>query len=205
VKSIELPVESLAQYAGLYEAPRGENVRIAVDQKQLTASGSLGNVALVATSATTFFTTDGAAQIDFAQKQNGEIEALTVRRESSISPPMMRTVEQAPPFKSTAFYVRGSTNDWSMSAPMSAAANDTFTARIPLKAGSYEFKLGSVDFKAIDFGGSASQPHVSIANAKLLSRAGKNLTINIANDSDYLFTLDATKPFEPTLTVSATR
>jgi Domain of unknown function (DUF3471) len=87
VKSIELPVESLAQYAGLYETPRGENVRIAVDQKQLAASGSLGNVALVATSATTFFTTDGAAQIDFAQKQNGEIEALTVRRESSISPP----------------------------------------------------------------------------------------------------------------------
>jgi hypothetical protein len=38
---------------------------------------------------------------------------------------------------------------------MSAAANDTYTTRILMKSGSYEFKLGSEDFKAIDFGGSS--------------------------------------------------
>jgi CubicO group peptidase (beta-lactamase class C family) len=202
VTTLELPPETLAQYAGFYQASPNESMRIQFDGKQLTGSGSSGNLTLLAGSASTFFSTDGTAQVDFVKKSNGEIQSLSVRRESSVSPALLRTLEKAAPFKTTAFYVRGSMNDWSLAAPMSAAANDIYTARVSMKVGSYEFKLGSDDFKAIDFGGSPTQSNVSINTAKLLSPSGKNLTLSIPTEATYLFTLDTKKPLEPMLTVT---
>jgi CubicO group peptidase (beta-lactamase class C family) len=201
VTTIELPSETLAQYAGFYQASANGSVRVQFDGKQLTSTGTGGTVTLLASSATTFFSTDGNLQIDFAKKSNGEIESLAIRQESSVGPTFMRTTERAAPFKTTAFYIRGSMNDWSTGAPMLAASGDTYTTRISMKAGSYEFKIGSEDFKAIDFGGSPTQSNVSLNTAKLMSPAGKNLTMSIPSEGTYLFTLDVKKPLEPLLTI----
>ncbi len=203
VTTVELPAEILARYAGFYQASSNESLRIQSDGKLLTSSGLGGNLTLIVGSATTFFSTDGTAQIDFVKKSNGEIESLSVRREGAVSPALMRTTEKAAPFKTTAFYVRGSMNGWNTSALISATGNDTYTARISMKAGSYEFKLGSEDFKAIDFGGSPTQSNVSINTATLLSPSGKNLTLSIPTEGTYLFTLDTKKPLEPMLTVTS--
>jgi hypothetical protein len=60
---------------------------------------------------------DGTAQIDFLKTATGDIESLTIRTESFVSPTYLRTVEKTAPFKTTAFFVRGRMNNWSTSAP----------------------------------------------------------------------------------------
>lgn len=104
-----------------------------------------------------------------------------------------------PPYEAITVYVRGSLNGWGEVDAFSYAGEGIYTATIDIAAGNYEFKIASADWSTVDFG-SADQA-VTLGQAKTLSRGASNLQLSLANTATYVFTLDATDPEAPVLTV----
>ncbi len=198
----ELPAKSLQQYIGYYQLPAGNKVRVRIDNGKLIANTASGWSPLLARSPTTFFLADDGVQINFAKTPNGDIGSLTVVEDGAKSAPYRRVAEPAAPVESTAFYLRGSMNDWNTSNQMLVSGKNRYRTTVPLKPGRYEFKLGSEDFNAIDLGGSPAFQDVAVGTAKTLLPTGRNLRLNIEREGVYEFVLDATKPLELELIVS---
>ena len=105
------------------------------------------------------------------------------------------------PFASTAAYLRGSMNQWNVSTPLKAGARKVFSARVMLERGSHEFKIGSEDFTAIDFGGMPDEAAMAMNQPRKLESVGAPLKLNVPARAEYLFTLDVSDPAAPVLTV----
>lgn len=105
------------------------------------------------------------------------------------------------PYGLTKVFVRGGMNGWGEVDAFSYAGAGVYTARITLAAGSHEFKVASADWSTVDFGAKSGEQDVQFGKAQTLSRSGANLKANF-NAGTYVFTLDATVPTAPVLTVS---
>ncbi len=200
---VELSADSLPKYVGYYELSPENRVRVRIDNGKLIAQNAGRWNALLAGSDTTFFLADDGVQIDFIKNPGGDISSLIVTEEGQASATYPRTIEPSAPLRSTAFYLRGSMNDWGMKNQMMVTGQDQYATRIALKPGRYEFKLGSDDFNAIDLGGSPAFQDIVVSSAKTLLPVGQNLKLNIDREGVYEFALDATTPLTPTLMVSA--
>ena len=91
-------------------------------------------------------------------------------------------------------------NDWGVGTPMLASGKQ-FAARATLERGSHEFKIGSSDFAAIDFGGMQDSPAMSLGETRKLEAVGANIKLNVPAKASYLFTVDVSDPETPVLTV----
>ncbi|MES2129303.1 MAG: alpha/beta hydrolase-fold protein [Pseudomonadota bacterium] len=96
-------------------------------------------------------------------------------------------------------YLRGSMNDWGIANPM-RGDGDRYAVTLSLKSGQYEFKVGSEDFQTVDFGALAGQQVFSGAD-KTLVPGGANVALKVEGEGSFTFTLDASKPYEPTISV----
>jgi len=103
-------------------------------------------------------------------------------------------------FATTPAYLRGSMNNWDVSTPLLASGKQ-FSARVTLDSGAHEFKIGSSDFTAIDFGGMTDSPALAPGEARKMEAVGANLRLNVPARASYLFTLDVSDPEAPVLTV----
>lgn len=198
---INLPTESLPKYVGFYQGLGEGTVRIRLDGNELMAHSNGQWSKLAAGSDTTFFSVNDGAQFDFSKKPNGDIGSVAITDDGTTSAAYPRSAEPPMPVDSTPFYLRGSMNDWSTKNQMVATGKNKYAASMALKPGSYEFKLGSEDFNAIDLGGSPAMQDISVGMAKALLPAGRNLKMNIVREGDYEFVLDVVKPLEPKLVV----
>jgi CubicO group peptidase (beta-lactamase class C family) len=199
---IDLPTESLPKYVGFYQGVGEGTVRVRLDGNELMAHSNEGWSKLAAGSDTTFFSVNDGTQFDFSKKPNGDIGSVAITDDGTTSAPYPRSAEPPMPVDSTPFYLRGSMNDWSMKNQMIATGKDRYTTSMALKPGSYEFKLGSEDFNAIDLGGPPGMQDISVGTAKVLLPVGWNLKLNIVRETVYEFALDVVKPLEPKLVVS---
>lgn len=147
-----------------------------------------GTFTVPAYTAAVFVKTQGAAQG----------EGLSAFASTGYEPPV--------PFGDTTIYARGtvSETDWSTEDPFTYVGGGVYKAYLQLAAGSYEFKLASaeweMEFSSADTGDLA----VVVGVEKPLGPGAGvgNLTLDIAEDGEYLFTLDALDPDAPTLMVT---
>jgi len=103
------------------------------------------------------------------------------------------------PYGSTTVFVRGSMNGWGEGNPMTYAGSGVYESVITIAPGSYEFKIASSDWSTVDF--SSSVQDVTLGEDKQLSRGGPNLKLTLAEERTLKFSVDASEPEAPILTV----
>ena len=119
--------------------------------------------------------------------------------------PGLSSEHAAPPsastFGLTPFFLRGSMNKWGVSDRMQKVDESTYEAVITLDAGIQEFKVGSEDWEAIDFGAAFDEPSTDLDKAKPMEFKGTNLMLQVPQLAQYAFRFDVRRPRNPLLTV----
>ncbi|WNC68317.1 DUF3372 domain-containing protein [Thalassotalea nanhaiensis] len=97
------------------------------------------------------------------------------------------------PYGDTVVYLRGSMNNWGNDGLTEADSfvyegNNTYSIDVTLTAGQQIFKIASSDWSAVNLG---YYEMTYAADSVAVSDDGGNLTFNVAEDSLYTFTLDA--------------
>ena len=107
------------------------------------------------------------------------------------------------PYGDTPVYLRGSMNGWGTDGEFSYQGNGIYTAAAQLTAGNqYEFKFASEDWATVNFGAAnASEASVTEGEPVALGTTNNNLFFTPIIDATYLFTVDASDPQAPVLTV----
>jgi hypothetical protein len=141
------------------------------------------------------------AEGQFERDSNGKVVKLVVHQDGKETV-AERTADAAQPFAGAPVYLRGSMNDWGIQSKLVTSDNGHYSVKIALAKGRYEFKVGSEDWQTTDFGGSGDNESVTLGSAKALREGGENLVIEVPSPATYRFTVDATKPRSPVLTVS---
>jgi hypothetical protein len=98
------------------------------------------------------------------------------------------------------FYLRGSMNGWGTSTPMRPVAANTYRAEIALERGEHEFKIGSEDWGAVDFGG-APNARAVLGEPSPLVMIGTNVKFVAVEPGVYRFTFTADNPLAPSLRI----
>jgi len=127
---------------------------------------------------------------------------FTLRVPDGGSPTLTVTALADVPFGDSTVYVRGDMNEWGATDDMLFVGGGTYLRAIELTAGTYNFKIGDADWTDVNFGGNGA---IAIDTASALSSPGGDITITVATDGLYLFSLVALDPEAPELTVSADR
>ncbi|MES2320115.1 MAG: serine hydrolase [Pseudomonadota bacterium] len=157
-------------------------------------------LAIAAESNANYFYREIDEQLRFKTNAQGSVVAAIWHR-SDGDTDMLRLPEQLPDYAKQPIYVRGSMNDWGVQNKMAPKNPHSFEVSIFLAKGRHEFKIGSEDFKAIDLGGTDRQLTAANGASKLLETEGDNLHMNVPKDQTYVFTLDASVPTAPTISV----
>ena len=107
------------------------------------------------------------------------------------------------PYGDTPVYLRGSMNGWGTDGEFSYQGNGIYTAAAQLTAGNqYEFKFASEDWATVNFGAAdASEATITEGESVALGTTNNNLFFTPTTDATYLFSIDASDPQAPVLTV----
>lgn len=103
-----------------------------------------------------------------------------------------------PPYGEQPIYLRGDINSWDTSLPFSYQGDNSYRLDVVLDAGQFEFKLADEHYSTANLGGGFS---VTLGAAQTLYQQGNNLAVTIPQPGQYRFTLLATTPDTPTLTI----
>ncbi|MFT5759498.1 MAG: pullulanase [Alteromonadaceae bacterium] len=106
------------------------------------------------------------------------------------------------PYADTVPLIRGDMNGWGDVDGLVYQADGIYQTKITLAAGTYGFKIASGDWSTINLGApGAGGEVVENQSFSLLPGSNDNLSITIAVDGTYFFTLDASNTNAPTLLV----
>ncbi len=106
------------------------------------------------------------------------------------------------PYGDTVPFVRGDMNGWGEVDGLTYQTDGIYQTKITLAAGTYGFKIASGDWSTINLGAPGSGGEVvEDESFSLLPGSNDNLSITIAVDGTYIFTLDASDSNAPTLLV----
>ncbi len=106
------------------------------------------------------------------------------------------------PYGDTVPFIRGDMNGWGEVDSLSYQTDGIYQTKITLAAGTYGFKIASGDWSTINLGAPGSGGEVlEDESFSLLPGSNDNLSITIAVDGTYFFTLDASDTSAPTLLV----
>ncbi|MBE3671776.1 alpha-1,6-glucosidase domain-containing protein [Pseudoalteromonas distincta] len=129
-------------------------------------------------------------------KNQGESQGAGLSANATVGAP------DVVPYGSTAVFVRGSLNDWGTRDAFEYIGDGEYRIAIALSAGDYEFKIASEDWSTVDFGALTDADKDVVENqSEALTRSGANMTFSAAIDATYVFSLDASNPENPTLTL----
>lgn len=129
-------------------------------------------------------------------KNQGESQGTGLSANATVGAP------DVVPYVSTAVFVRGTLNDWGTRDAFEYIGEGEYRIAIALSAGDYEFKIASEDWSTVDFGALSDADKDVVENqSEPLTRSGANMTFNAAIDATYVFSLDASNPENPTLTL----
>ena len=129
-------------------------------------------------------------------KNQGESQGVGLSANATVGAP------DVVPYGSTAVFVRGSLNDWGTRDAFEYIDEGQYRIAIALSAGDYEFKIASEDWSTVDFGALTDADKDVVENqSEPLTRSGANMTFSATIDATYVFSLDASNPENPTLTL----
>ena len=116
------------------------------------------------------------------------------------------TVTEYQPFQGRDMYLKGSMTNWlnEEAYMLTTDGLGIYQVTATLDAGDYEFKIADADWQDDStLGGVEGSEAVALDTATTLTMPGANLTLSVAAQGSYLFTVDATNPSAVTLTVVA--
>ncbi|MGO3421938.1 MAG: alpha-1,6-glucosidase domain-containing protein [Pseudoalteromonas distincta] len=129
-------------------------------------------------------------------KNQGESQGAGLSANATVGAP------DVVPYGSNAVFVRGSLNDWGTRDAFEYIGEGEYRIAIALSAGDYEFKIASEDWSTVDFGALTDADKDVVENqSEPLTRSGANMTFSATIDATYVFSLDASNPENPTLTL----
>tara|TARA_R110000737_G_scaffold43716_1_gene64235 strand:+ start:6664 stop:10716 length:4053 start_codon:yes stop_codon:yes gene_type:complete len=108
-----------------------------------------------------------------------------------------------PPYGNHVPLLRGDMNGWGTTSPLTYEGNGIYQGGFTLDAGGYNFKIADEDWGGS--GGLNLGADIDVALATTITLhpdSGDNLFINLFNSAVWVFTLDASDPASPTLTVT---
>ncbi|MYM21076.1 serine hydrolase [Duganella sp. FT135W] len=192
----------LDELAGTYAAADGAKTWVKRDGTQLSVrQGGQPWLPIFAESNKQFFARSADVQFEFNLAANGTVEALTRHQFGSLQR-MSRVAEADPDYARVPFFLRGDMNNWGLNDVMQSQAPHVYSAQLQLGKGHYLFKLGSEDFKAVDFGAASGDTKVEPGKAKTLDAVGDNLQFEVRAAGQFRFTLDTRNARAPKLTVT---
>jgi ribosomal protein L18 len=116
------------------------------------------------------------------------------------------TVSNASPYGATQMYVKGSMNEWSNLQAMEYLGDNIYSSTYTLDVTNYEFKVADADWtEATNFGAATGEEALELGTAKTLvfgEGIAQNMTLDITVPGDYTFSMDATDPAAPIITVT---
>lgn len=130
------------------------------------------------------------ASYRFERDAVGTVSALIVQRDGR-SVRALRAIPPVPPVRDVAIYLRGSMNGWGTQTRLEPADGGKLTAVLTLTKGSYQFKVASEDWKAVDLGNIGSDADTSDGAPHAVGTAGENLVLTVTEPARYRVTLDA--------------
>ncbi|MCF2949927.1 hypothetical protein L0668_17540 [Paraglaciecola aquimarina] len=117
------------------------------------------------------------------------------------------SVVNAVPYGATEMFVKGSMNEWSNGTAMVYEGDNIYSAVYSLEATDYEFKVADADWtEATNFGAAVDDEAIALDMAKTLvfgEGIAQNITMTVETAGDFKFTLDATDPAAPIITVTS--
>lgn len=111
------------------------------------------------------------------------------------------TVTEFVPYGATKVFLRGSMNGWSENSQF-VYTGGIYQYSMQLTAGDYEFKFASADWATVNYGAGSDGNTVTVGQPKILAQSNDNLKITISETATYRFTVDASVPTAPMLTVT---
>ncbi len=200
-KAISLGSGQLNKIAGLYLLPDGTKFRVKVVGKGLdTRRGADEWIPFFAEGENRFFARKVDAQLDVLRSAEGYADALALLQDGN-RVVMRREVDKGPDFAAVPLYLRGEMNDWGVENQMRKEDANRFAVTLKLDKRHYSFKLGSEDFKAIDFGGLQGKSSIVPGQAVELEEYGGNLDVDIREAGNYRFVLELSDGRAPKLEI----
>ncbi|SET63258.1 alpha-1,6-glucosidase domain-containing protein [Thalassotalea agarivorans] len=107
------------------------------------------------------------------------------------------------PYGDTFPFVKGEMNGWADVDQMTYKGSGIYEVALTLSAGSYSFKVASEDWSTINLGAPSAADNMVVEGEDftLLPGSNDNLSITIAADATYIFSLDASNTESPVLNV----
>ncbi|BFM12924.1 hypothetical protein R50072_30770 [Simiduia litorea] len=132
-------------------------------------------------------------------KQQGASQGVGLAADATV--PAAGAIEN--PFTATP-YLRGDMNGWSTDDPFIYNGDGSFTVFATLTGGSsYNFKFASSDWSTVNFGAiSDAERAVSLGVEEAMANSNDNFSFTPAVSGEYRFTVVATNPSAPTLTIT---
>jgi len=201
-KEIAITPAEQQEAVGTYTMPDGMRFWVKADGKGLsTRLGAQPWVPIFAESRDHFFARLVDAQFEVVRGEGRAVEALMLKQNGN-QIRLQRIVEKDPEYASVPFFLRGEMNDWGIVSRMQQVDGHTYAATLKLDKNRYAFKLGSEDWKQIDFGGIIGKEILTLGAAQKLEAVGENLQVDIPAAGAYQFALDTTDPRVPQLTIT---
>jgi len=201
-KEIAVTPAQQQEVAGTYVLPDGTRFWVRAEGKGLsTRLGAQPWVPIFAESKDHFYARLVDAQFDVVRGAGNAVESITLKQNGN-QIHMPRIVEKDPEYATVPFFLRGDMNDWGTASRMQKLDGHTYAATLKLDKNHYAFKLGSEDFKQIDFGGMFGKESVALGAPQKLEAIGQNLQVDIPAAGAYQFALDTSDPRAPQLTIT---
>ena len=107
------------------------------------------------------------------------------------------------PYGDTIAYLRGDMNGWSTDNAFEYKGDGIYQVAVTLNGDTtYGFKFASEDWSTVNFGANdGDTASVILGEEKVLARTNTNLTFTPSATAAYLFTIDASEPEAPILTI----
>lgn len=187
-----LSPDALAALAGRYEWG-GLSVYVDLRDGHLFAqTGGPDPERLIALTADRFKTEGTGIVVEFQKTQDGKVGGFRIVEGGPGPMALARVADVAADPFAAPLFLRGSMNGWSASAPLLKAPDGTLAVELPLTAGDYQFKFGSADWQAADFGGTGTEPVDEAVAAFPLVQHGGNIRLTIKSPGTYRFELKRT-------------
>jgi CubicO group peptidase (beta-lactamase class C family) len=201
-KEIAVTPAQQQEVVGTYVLPDGTRFWVKAEGKGLsTRLGAQPWVPIFAEAKDHFYARIVDVQYEVMRGAGNAVDALTLRQNGN-QLRLQRIVEKDPEYATVPFFLRGDMNDWGTASRMQPVDGHTYAATLKLDKSRYTFKLGSEDFKQIDFGGVVGKEAMRLGAAQKLEAVGENLQVDIPAAGAYQFALDTTDPRAPQLTIT---
>jgi hypothetical protein len=204
VAQIEVPAAVLQQHTGFYSLKGRQRLWVRLSGRHLMARLDGLQWARLLPQSPKRFALEGSPplEIEFDARPGQRANLAAVHKGDQVAL-LLRAHDPSPPFASVPFYLRGSMNDWSATLPMRQIDLQHYVATLRLPAGTHEFKFGSEDWTAVDFGGPAPDFAIEPGRVARLAPRGANLVLQVAQAGQYRFALDTVNAAAPAVTVTA--